>query len=135
MASTGDKFIYFLVGGFVGASIALLLAPKTGEETREFLENRYREGADRLSGKVQEGKERVAEKSLSMAGQVTDRIDQGKDIIQRQKEQASAAIAAGKEAYERERSKLAGVNSGKRAKRNQLPSELIPGYRVERSAS
>ncbi len=117
MASTGDKFIYFLVGGFVGASIALLLAPKTGEETREFLENRYREGADRLSGKVQEGKERVSEKSLAMAGQVTDRIDQGKDIIQRQKEQASAAIAAGKEAYERERSKLAGVNSGKKSKK------------------
>ena len=117
MASTGDKFIYFLVGGFVGASIALILAPKTGEETREYLENRYKEGTDRLTGKVQEGKELVTEKSLSMAGQVTDRIDQGKDMLQRQKEQASAAIAAGKEAYERERSKLTGVNSGEKSKK------------------
>jgi len=117
MASTGDKFIYFLVGGFVGASIALLLAPKTGEQTREFLENKYKEGTDRFSGKFQEGKELLAEKSHAMAGQVADRIDQGKGILQQQKEQASAAIAAGKEAYERERSKLAGVNGGKKSKK------------------
>ena len=120
MASSGDKFIYFLVGGFVGASIALLLAPKTGEQTREFLEDKYREGTERFSEKVRDGKEVVTEKSLAMAGQVTERINQGKDIVQRQKEQASAAIAAGKEAYEKERSKLAGVNGGKKGKKKSV---------------
>ena len=38
MASSGDKLIYFMVGGFVGASVALLLAPRSGEETRDFLD-------------------------------------------------------------------------------------------------
>lgn len=117
MASAGDKFIYFLVGGFVGASVALLFAPKTGEQTREFLENQYREGTERLSGKASKGKEQVAEKSLEVAGRVTETIHKGKEILRQQKEQVSAAIEAGKEAYEAERRKLEGVPSGRKKKK------------------
>lgn len=109
MASKGDKFVYFLVGGFVGASAALLLAPKTGEQTREFLESKYKEGTEGLTQKVQEGREFVTDKSLAMTEQVNERISQGKDLLQQHKEQASAAISAGKEAYARERSKLDGT--------------------------
>ena len=128
MASKGDKFVYFLVGGFVGASAALLLAPKTGEQTREFLENKYKEGTEgltqrvkegreELTQRVQEGREFVTDKSLVMTEQVNDRINQGKDLLQQHKEQASAAISAGKEAYARERSKLDTVGNEKKGKK------------------
>jgi len=117
MASKGDKFVYFLVGGFVGASVALLLAPKTGEQTREFLGNKYREGTEGLTEKVREGKQFVTSKSLAMTEQVSDRINQGKDILQQHKGQASEAIAAGKEAYARERSKVENVGNGKKIKK------------------
>ena len=122
MASKGDKFVYFLVGGFVGASVALLLAPKTGEQTREFLENKYREGREELTKKVQEGRQFVTDKSLAMTEQVNDRINQGKDLLQQHKDQASAAIAAGKEAYAKERSKLDDVGGTKKTKKKSASS-------------
>ncbi len=74
MASTGDKFVYFLVGGFVGASVALLLAPKTGEQAREFLEDTYKTGTEGLTEKFREGREFVTDKSLAMTEQVNERI-------------------------------------------------------------
>ena len=120
MASKGDKFVYFLVGGFVGASVALLIAPKTGDQTREFLENQYKAGTEGLTDKFQEGREFVTDKSLAMTDQVTDRINQGKDLLQQHKEQASAAIAAGKEAYARERTKVDDVGNGKKSKKKSV---------------
>ncbi|MCH7804439.1 MAG: YtxH domain-containing protein [Acidobacteria bacterium] len=120
MASKGDKFVYFLVGGFVGASVALLLAPKTGEQAREFLGNKYKAGTDGLTEKFREGREFVTDKSLAMTDQVNERINQGKDLLQQHKEQASAAIAAGKEAYARERTALDNVGDGKKSKKKSV---------------
>ncbi len=117
MASKGDKFVYFLVGGFVGASVAFLLAPKTGEQTREFLEKKYKAGTEGLTEKFREGREFVTDKSLAMTEQVNERINQGKDLLQQHKEQASSVIAAGKEAYARERNQLEDVGNGKKSKK------------------
>jgi gas vesicle protein len=39
--------IAFAVGAIVGAAVALLYAPASGDETREFLGQRAREGRDR----------------------------------------------------------------------------------------
>lgn len=106
MASEGDKFIYFLLGGFVGASVALLLAPRSGEDTRKFLEDKYKEGTDLLGQKAQEGRDFVSEKSRDVADRVAGGLDQGKETFSRQREQVVAAIEAGKEAYEEEKHKL-----------------------------
>lgn len=119
MASGGDKFIYFLVGGFVGASVALLFAPKTGEQTRKLLGNKYKEGAEQLSVTARQGKERVTEKSLEMAGQVTEHINKGKGILRQQRDQVSAAIDAGKDAYEAERRNLQEVSAEKKKKKSK----------------
>ncbi len=106
MPSTGDKFIFFLMGGFIGASIALLFSPKTGEEAREFLGQKYREGTDNLARKAEEGSELIAEKSKQAAEKMSATIDRGKGSLVKQKEQLTAAIEAGKEAYEEEKRKL-----------------------------
>jgi gas vesicle protein len=39
--------IAFAVGAVIGAAVALLYAPASGDETREFLGQRAREGRDR----------------------------------------------------------------------------------------
>jgi len=101
MASEGEKFIYFLLGGFVGASVALLLAPRSGEETRKFLEEKYKKGADLLGQTVQRGEDLVNDQLPDSSGP-----DQAKDTVSRQREQVVAAIEAGKEAYEEEKRKL-----------------------------
>ena len=106
MADSGDKFMYFLIGGFVGASVALLFAPKSGEETRKYLENKYREGTDTLTQKVQEGREYVGTVKEGVSEKVEGTIEAGKETVTRQRDQLTSAIEAGRKAYQEEKTKL-----------------------------
>jgi gas vesicle protein len=90
----GSKVSYFLVGLGVGALLGILFAPKSGEETREFLTEKAEEGREYAQRKARELRERAEEL-----------LERSKDILSRQKEQIAAAVDAGKEAYERERAK------------------------------
>lgn len=47
----------FIVGGLVGGLVALLYAPRTGKETREFLIHEGQEQADQVIRSVRETKE------------------------------------------------------------------------------
>jgi len=106
MANSGDKFLYFLVGGFVGASVALLFAPKSGEETRRYLETKYRTGTDEFGSRMRSGREYVTDRKEEISHKITDAIDKGRETVGRQKEQIESAIEAGKKAYQEEKSKL-----------------------------
>lgn len=106
MANSGDKFLYFLIGGFVGASVALLFAPRSGEETRRVLSEKYRAGTEELTKKVQESKQKVAEVGRELKEKVESTLDKGKEVVEKQKEQIVSAIEAGKRAYQEEKSKL-----------------------------
>lgn len=44
--STGDLFIAAMLGALVGAGVALLLAPKSGKETRDQLAGYLKESAE-----------------------------------------------------------------------------------------
>ena len=47
----------FLVGGFVGAGIALLLAPKSGRELRKDIKDIASDTRDKVAMTVEKGKE------------------------------------------------------------------------------
>ena len=47
----------FMVGATVGAAVALLYAPATGEETRDYLGKRAKEGRDRVNEMARQGRE------------------------------------------------------------------------------
>jgi gas vesicle protein len=47
----------FIAGAAVGAAVALLFAPATGEETRDYLGQRAREGRDRAADAARQGRE------------------------------------------------------------------------------
>jgi gas vesicle protein len=53
----GGMFVAFIAGAIAGAAVALLFAPATGEETREFLGQRAREGKDRAQDAARQGRE------------------------------------------------------------------------------
>ena len=103
MASSRDNLIYFLLGGFVGASVALLLAPRSGEETRDLLGDRYREGTERIGETFRSGRETVVDKSGGLADRASEAIDRGRDTLIRQKEKVAAAVQAGRQTYEEEK--------------------------------
>jgi gas vesicle protein len=90
----GSKVTYFLVGLGVGALVGVLFAPKSGEETREFLSKKADDGRDYAQRKARELRERADEL-----------IEQSKDVAARKKESISAAVEAGREAYLRESAK------------------------------
>lgn len=94
--TAGSVLLSFLLGGLVGAGVALLFAPKSGKETREQI----RELADEVKGKAEYYAEEVK-------GKVSSTFDKGKDFFQEKKSIIETAVEAGKEAYERERERLA----------------------------
>jgi gas vesicle protein len=83
-----NKFAYFAFGFGVGLAIGVLFAPKSGEETRKLIRSKAAEGTEYLKRRAGEVKESAGEA-----------IERGKSAIVRQKEQLSAAIEAGRQAY------------------------------------
>jgi gas vesicle protein len=92
--NVGSKVTYFLVGLGVGALVGILFAPKSGEETREF-----------LSKKADEGREYAQRKARELRDRADELIERGKDVASRQKESISAAVEGAREAYRREAAK------------------------------
>ena len=99
----GDKFLFFIAGAGIGAVLALLLAPKSGRETRELLARTATDGRDFISNKVTEGRQMVEDRSRKLGDDFTSFLEKSKDAVQRQKEQLSAAFEAGKAAYREEK--------------------------------
>jgi gas vesicle protein len=92
--NVGSKVSYFLVGLGVGALVGVLFAPKSGEETREYLSKKADEGRDYAQKKARELRERADEL-----------VERGKDVATRKRDSLTAAVEAGREAYLRESAK------------------------------
>ncbi len=92
----GSLFFSFILGGLMGAGVALLLAPRSGEETRR----RIRELADDVREKAEDYVEQTK-------GKVMSTFDKGKGFVEEKKSVITAAVEAGKEAYEKEKERLA----------------------------
>lgn len=54
---SGGLLLAFVAGAVVGAAAALLFAPAAGDETREYLSRRAREGRDRATDAARQGRE------------------------------------------------------------------------------
>ena len=92
--NAGSKVSYFLVGLGIGALVGILFAPKSGQETREY-----------LTGKAEEGREYAQRKARELRERAEELMERSKEMVGRQKEQLSAAVDAGREAYQREKAK------------------------------
>ena len=73
--NVGSKVSYFLVGLGVGALLGVLFAPKSGEETRDYLSKRAEEGRDFAQKKAKELRDRAE-----------DLIERGKDAAARKRD-------------------------------------------------
>ncbi|HXW55461.1 MAG TPA: YtxH domain-containing protein [Candidatus Cybelea sp.] len=89
--SAGSKVSFFVVGLGIGALLGILFAPKSGEETRDYLTSKADEGRDYAQRKARELRERAE-----------DLIERSKEIMSKQKDAIASAVDAGKETYRRE---------------------------------
>lgn len=91
----GSVIISFLVGGLVGAGLALFLTPVSGPEARR----RVREFKDTVEDRAGDFKEKAFDRAEHA-------MDEGKEYLRERKSMISSAIEAGKEAFEREKEHL-----------------------------
>jgi gas vesicle protein len=125
--SISTRLTYLLIGGGIGAVIALLFAPKSGHELRGDIADATRKGIDRSretahqlgerAGEYyQAGRERAGEyyeatrdRAAELYTQAADKVGEvaqgARDAASRQSNTIAAAIDAGKKAYVEEKRK------------------------------
>jgi gas vesicle protein len=93
-SSPGDFLAGFMVGALVGAAVAFLFAPQSGEETRTLIREKgieLREQADEMSlearRKADELQAQTREKAAGLQAQLKQSIDEGKSAGRRSKEE------------------------------------------------
>ncbi len=83
-----NKLSYFFLGLGLGVAVGVLFAPKSGAETREYLRSKAEEGSDYVKRRAEELRDSAA-----------DAVDRSKDALRRHKDNLSAAVDAGRQAY------------------------------------
>jgi gas vesicle protein len=110
------RLTYLLIGGGIGAILALLFAPKSGHELRGDIADATRKGIDRSREAAQQLGDRAGEYYEATRGRATELYSQAAEkvteVAQTAREAASrqtgtvaAAIDAGKKAYQEEKRK------------------------------
>jgi len=79
--NSGTLMVAFVIGALTGAAVALLFAPATGEDTREFLGQKAREGRDKAR----------------------EAVDQGREYYRSQRDNLVTAVERGREAFQQAR--------------------------------
>ncbi len=82
---------WFLFGTVIGGAAALLLAPRTGEETREMLSTKGNEIARRAQALANEAQDRAG-----------DWFDKSRELFEEQTQRLMSAFEAGKDAMREE---------------------------------
>jgi gas vesicle protein len=98
-----------IIGGLIGAAVALLMAPQSGEETRELIRDKSIELKDRAAETAEEARikaEAAAADARARADQMAkdakvkaeELKQRGQHFIEEQKVKATEVIESGKEA-------------------------------------
>src|SRR5687768_3322259 len=125
--SVSTRLTYLLIGGGIGAVIALLFAPKSGQELRGDIADVTRKGidksreaaqqlGDRAGEYYEQGRERAtelysqaSERASGLYSQAAEKVGEvaqtARDTASRQTSTVAAAIDAGKKAYQEEKRK------------------------------
>ncbi len=88
MADSSDnttKFVWFIAGAAIGASIALLYAPASGVETRRRLKKSAEEGRTKIVDGSKEFIDRgrdLYEKGKKIADEAADLFERGRQVVQ-----------------------------------------------------
>jgi gas vesicle protein len=110
------RLTYLLIGGGIGAILALLFAPKSGHELRGDIADATRKGIDRSRDAAQQLGDRAGEyyeatrtRAGELYSQAAEKVSEvaqnAREVAQRQTGTVAAAIDAGKKAYQEEKRK------------------------------
>jgi gas vesicle protein len=125
-SSVANKLTYLLIGGGIGAVLALLFAPKSGQELREDIADATRKGLEKGKETAAQIQERAGEyyevtrgkanelyqTASEKAGTLTEKA---KSAAARSTNPFTAAVEAGKDAYvaEKRRTESKAISEGR----------------------
>ena len=125
-SSVGTKLTYLLIGGGIGAVVALLFAPKSGTELRGDIADATRKGIEKskeTAAQLQErageyyevGRERAAEYYQTGREKAGEFAERARTAAASTANPFSAAVEAGKEAYiaEKRRGESKAIEEGR----------------------
>ena len=80
--SSGSVMVAFVIGALAGAAVALLYAPASGEETREYLGQKAREG----KAKAREAMEQGREYYVQNRDNIVNAVERGREAFNQARE-------------------------------------------------
>jgi gas vesicle protein len=111
----------FVIGGMVGAAVALLLAPQSGEDTRTIIHDRSIE----LKDKAAEKAEAARIKAEAAAAEARARADELAKLTQ---EKASELKKKGQEVYQAQKSRIETIVQKKtKSSTDESPEVTVEG--------
>lgn len=125
-SSTATKLSYLIIGGGIGAVLALLFAPKSGQELRGDIADVTRKGLDKTketAAQLQErageyyevSREKASEYYLTAQEKAGEFAEKAKEAVAQTSNPFSAAIEAGRQAYteEKRRTETTAITEGR----------------------
>lgn len=117
----------FLLGALVGAGVALLFAPQSGEQTQQEIRDRARRLRDAAEERVRDAQRQIEERLETAREGVHQRVDHVKEAVDSGRKAAKEARTELEEKLERSKAAYrAGVDAARNAAREPAPSETLP---------
>ncbi len=96
----------FVIGGLVGAAVALLMAPQSGEETRTLIRDRGIELRDQVGQTADQARTRAEEMARDAKSRAENLQQRGQVILEEQRGRIEEAVSAGRQAAQRKKEEL-----------------------------
>jgi gas vesicle protein len=78
-----SRLTWLIAGVGIGALAGILLAPRSGEDTRDWISGKYDDGVDSVKAKVKRTRRRVGDWIDQGQEQVTDAVNAGGEALKR----------------------------------------------------
>jgi gas vesicle protein len=84
-----SKLTWLVAGVGIGAAAGILLAPRSGEDTREWISTKCKDGIDTVNSKVKKTSQQVGDWVDESQHQVTEAVSAGREAYTKAKANAS----------------------------------------------
>jgi len=90
VTGTGSWLPSFILGGLIGAAVALLIAPKSGRQTRAQIRDMAQDAKERAEDYYEQAKDKIS-----------TAVQKGTEVFQQTKEDIESTITRAKKGYQK----------------------------------
>ena len=95
-----------LLGGLIGVTVAMIVAPQAGDDTREVVRTKAREASDNVRSAADDLSKTAQATADDVTASANELLVRGKQIVEEARARFDASVAEGKDAAAQQRSTL-----------------------------